>query len=278
MNVKTAIGKSKLLSYGAIGMRNLVDILDKNKTKIALTAAIVGVPTTGYLSFTAGLKASDILREKREDLEMTDPDDKDTKRQVIMETVKEMAPIVTPPVISAIVTEVAIISGHKFALAAQAGLSAACKMAEDALDDYKKQTREVVGDEKADEIDRSVAEKRFTDCMNAPDGGYIIETGFGDQLFQDFTTGLIYRSSINAHDKNINILNRELLDGRYVTFGEYLDINHLPSYIGCAEELGWNADWGMVEPIYEPIALSSDETAFSVRFRVGPKAMYRDRY
>lgn len=267
----------KLVATAKAGFHDLGQMIGRNKEKIALTAAIIGVPTTGYLGFRAGLKAAYVLDQAKADLAITDEDDKETRRAVMLEAAKAMAPIVLPPLAATAVTEAAIISGHKFALAAQAGLTAACKMSEDALEAYKQQVRTTAGDDIANEVDKNVATERFNDTLKN-NSSYIIETGNGGQLFQDFTTGIIFRSSIPAIEKAISECNFEMMNSRFVSLGEYLDANKLPSWIGCAEELGWCADWGLIEPIFEPIALPNDETAYSVRFRIGPRAMYKDGY
>ncbi len=229
-----------------------VNFADEHQREIMLGGAIAGTVVTAVLSWKAGIKADKVLSEqkkKMEDLETdTDLYDeeqlKEEKKQVTIETVKKMAPIVAPPVIAATGTIVAVCAGYKSASKQIATLSALYSMSEKALADQLEKTKEIAGPKKAQEIADALTEKKVKDTPI--DKNTIINTGKGTTLCLDDMSGRYFYSSAEEIKKACNTINKRMMDEYYISLNELYDELGLPE-ITLGEDVGFNIDDGLID-------------------------------
>lgn len=214
------------------------------RSPVILTGlAVAGVVTTVVLAVRASKEFEEAKKEREEALNNVEetaknaenPDQesvKEERKKINWIFAKKIAKVFLPTFISATLTIGCIIGGQVISLRKQAALAAAYSVSESTLKDYTKKTRDIAGDEKADEIERAVAEKSISK-------GSIIDTGLGDDLFYDRCTGRMFRASTAAIEKAVNTVLREVSGKFSANLNTFYDALNLPN-AGLGEAFGWD--------------------------------------
>lgn len=122
-----------------------------------------------------------------------------------------------------------------------AALATAYKLSETALDEYREQVVETIGEKKEKDIQAKVNEKQIE---KAPvDQSNIINTGRGNTLFLDPLSQRYFRSDLEFIRRAENNINKEILHSIYGT----MNINEFYDEIGIdrtetGDMMGWNTD------------------------------------
>lgn len=145
-----------------------------------LTVGITsGVVLTGVLSFKAGTKAGMILREKKKDWEDTEPDDKETKKEIVIETIKELAPKVIPPLIIGGLTIFGVWRSYSISTSKIATLTSIAGITSKQIKDIHDELNETYGEKKAKQIRDRAMQRRYS--SEHPNDGeeckYLIDCG-----------------------------------------------------------------------------------------------------
>lgn len=231
-----------------------INFADEHQREIMLGGAIAGTVVTAVLSWKAGIKADKVLAEQKsamqfiedtaESQELTEEELKAKRKEITVETVKRMAPIVAPPVIAATGTIVAVCAGYKSASKQIATLSALYSMSEKALADQLEKTKEIAGPKKAQEIADALTEKKVKDTPI--DKNTIINTGHGTTLCLDDMSGRYFYSSAEEIKKACNTINKRMMDEYYISLNELYDELGLPE-ITLGDDVGFNIDDGLID-------------------------------
>ena len=234
---------------------NAVSDFAKKHEGTILTCCTVGSTLAAvYLTFKATPKLMDKLDELK-DTDMTN-----------FEKAKEIAPIIAGP---AIATAGAV----GFAICNNVRTADKVKNAFNMMSLYKtvddtrkKYTEEIVGEEKAKEIEQKV-------IHDIPDAAFI-HTGYGEELFYDELTNSWFYSNVHAVNKAITELNKELM---YEAVGVEDYVTALG--INCPSALKnnyWNIERDAddrIEVEFEPAKLY-DERLYRIIKLVGPDPKY----
>ena len=194
---------------------------------------IAGMITTTVLAVRATPKAMSLIEEKKNE-EWTD-------ELSPLEIIK----IAWKPYIPAIVTgatSVACIIGASSVNAKRnAALTAAYKLSETALTEYREKVVETIGEKKEQIVRDKVAEERVK--KNPVSKNEVIVTGNGKTLCFDPISGRYFMSSIEAIKRAENELNKQLLHDifGYVSLNDFYDELGLDRTI-VGNDLGWNTD------------------------------------
>ena len=258
--------------------------VDEHQREIMLGSAIAGTILTAVASWKAGIKADKILAEQREKMdtlksdfeaedvtEMTEEEFGDKKKEITIETVKRMAPVVAPVALSATGTIVSVIGGYKVASKQIATLSALYSMAKESLGDYQDKAKEMLGDKKAGELHDKVKEGKILD--NPPtEGDTIINTGKGTTLCLDDWSGRYFYSSPEEVRKAFNIINKRMMDEYYISLNELYEELGLPD-IKLGEDIGFNVDDGLIDIDHLFVAAlhNNNTPILSLDYDVSPK-------
>jgi hypothetical protein len=90
--------------------KDLAKATDKNSPAILTGIAVVGLVTTAVLAWKAAPKAQKIVEEHKERVDRLGGDvSEEEKREETVEVIKEMAPVVAPPIVMGAVTAACII-------------------------------------------------------------------------------------------------------------------------------------------------------------------------
>lgn len=236
-----------------------VKFADEHQREIMLGGAIAGTVVTAVLSWKAGIKADRVLAEQRNkriliddgimnETEIHGSYDEEAydkaKKDLTIETVKKMAPIVAPPVLAATGTIISVVAGYKVASTQIATLSALYSMSEKALADQLEKTKEIVGPKKAQEIADAITDKKVKETPI--DKNTIINTGKGTTLCLDDMSGRYFYSSAEEIKKACNTINKRMMDEYYISLNELYDELGLPE-ITLGEDVGFNIDDGLID-------------------------------
>jgi hypothetical protein len=232
-----------------------VQFADKHQREIMLGGAIAGSVVTAVLSWKAGIKADEILKEQKEKIAGNEEDmtkegaDEaqiaDMKREVTIETAKKLAPVVAPPALALTSTIIAIVCGYNAASAQIATLSALYNMSEKALSEQLEKTKELIGPKKAQQITDEIAADHVKN--NPPEKQeVIINTGRGTTLCYDKSSGRYFYSSPEDIRKSCNTINKRMMDEYFISLNELYDELGLPD-IGLGEDIGFNIETGLID-------------------------------
>lgn len=238
--------------------KSIIRFGSEKSNVISGVAAIGGVVLTAVLAYKARPKADRIIfdqKEKLDELEevvnIPEEEMKRCKREITVETVKRLVPVLGPAVMSGVATcglmGFSIISGEKKI----ASMTALAAISETAYKELYDKTKEIVGEEKAEEIrvkaleeaakktnPEIAKEEEDNDVKEIDD--FILQAAGGNQLFYDPSTGRVFKSDVDTITRACDTLTRRIKNGMepYFTYNEFYREILLPS-IFFGEEFGW---------------------------------------
>lgn len=169
----------------------------------------VGVAVTGVLSARAAVEADHDIQEEQAKCE--EPIGK-------KEAVKLTWTRYIPAVLSGALTIAAIVASHKLSAKEIAALSATCTYLAANRNKLEEKIRERYGDEELEDIHTEVTKELMSRTVS---GNVSVEnTGHGNLLCLDGYSGRYFRSSKEAVDDAIAILNDEYCQGEYLSFND----------------------------------------------------------
>lgn len=248
-------------------VNNVMDFTKKNEPAILTGAGVAGVFITAWMAFKAGPKAQAII-EKYE----SQPKAKGSTKEMV----KELAPVVLPPVGMAVATSVAIIGSNKVSSKRIAVLSAAYTMSSDALKDYQNKVAEVVKPEKVQKVKEAIAQEKLDKNPITPSTDVIV-TGDGDVLCMDCYSGRYFRSNAQKIGQAINELSADLQTDMYVSLNDLYSKLNMPS-VPMGDDFGWNIDdlaRGQLEIGITACLTPDKQPCLVVNYDVSPREDFR---
>lgn len=206
--------------------------------------AIAGVVVTAYAAYKAGPKAGKILAAKRRDMKDCAPDDKAAKRTVMKEAVKEMIPVVAPPIIMGATTIGCIVGSHKISARRLAVVSAAYSLSESAVKDLGGKMEEMLGEKKAravrDAIMKDKLDKAELPKMDGATPAVIIPGSY--VLCRDLYTKQYFHSNAEKINRAIGQMNVDILTRDFVSLNDLFDEIDSPELERCplGDDIGWH--------------------------------------
>lgn len=213
--------------------------------ELLISLGVVGMSTSTILAVKSTPKAIQLIEEKKEDLGVTCL----TKKEVIEAAWKAYIPTVGLGIVSI----ACITLGTTKSLKRNTALATVYALSESTLKDYQRKTVELAGKEKAEEINREVAKGRVkeTVVINQNDcNDYVASTGEGDYLIFDTLSGRYFRSSMNAIDRSVNYINRQLRTEHTMTVNDFYNEINIPT-VGIGHYLGWKLEQEDLEIRYD---------------------------
>lgn len=211
--------------------------LSKHSPEILTGLGIAGMISTTVLAVKATPKALRLIDEAKHE------EHKDTLTPI--ETVK----VAWKPYIPAIVTGAAsvtcLIGASSVSLKRNAALTAAYKLSESALSEYREKVVETIGEKKEKAVREKIAEDRIAN--NPVDKGTVYMTDKGHALCFEPLSGRYFYSDIDKIKAAINNLNERMLND---PFG-YMSLNDLYDeleleHTSQGDSLGWNISNGII--------------------------------
>lgn len=212
--------------------------------ELLISAGVVGMASSTVLAVQATPRALQLMEDKKSEMGVTYL----TKKEIVETTWKSYMPAAGLGVVSA----ACIILGTTKNIKRNTALATVYALSENTLREYQKKTIEVVGEEKAEEIKREVSKSRLRDDVEETNdnGDYITFTGNGDTLMYDTLSGRYFKSSTNAIDRAVNLINKHLLNEHMMTVNDFYNEIGIPT-IGAGCVIGWKSEKEMMELRYE---------------------------
>ena len=196
---------------------------------ILTATACIGVGATAVMCGKNTLAARDILEAYDEE----NPD-ATTKDRVL-----KAAPAYIPTIILATATIACIIGARTTSAKQTAALASAYTIATEAAARYRDKVIEVVGEEKAKEVDEKIADAQLKAHPLSEQQPIIV--GTGKVLCFDTLSSRYFMSDMETLRKVQNDMNRIILDDMFASLNDfYYRIGLDPMNLG--EELGWTID------------------------------------
>lgn len=229
------------------GITKVYEFGSKHSHIISAGVGIVSIVATGYFAYKARPKMDAILDEAREKMDalnskandISEEEYKKEKRVIVVETVKKATPVLAPAVISGVTGSAAnCFSAVQNArnIKKIAEVSAFASMNELAYSELYSKTKEIVGEEKMQEIKQQIDQDRIDaiseyGTMSISQSGFY-DTGLGVDPWYDRFSGMLFYCSEKAIREKILECKEGLIDGEpYFVMNELYSKLHLPQTI-----------------------------------------------
>lgn len=237
--------------------------LSKHSPEILMSIGIAGMVTTAVLTGKASVKASKLIEEKKEELQV----DKLTP----VDTVKTTWKCFAPAVATGIASTACLIGSHSVSARRTAALATAYKISETALAEYKDAVIETIGEKKEELVRDNVAKKQIE--KNPVANKEVIVTNKGNTLCLDTLSGRYFRTDIDKVKATVNDINRRMVYDHYISLNDfYAEIGLEETRLG--ELLGWSLDDGLIELDFSAQVTQYDEPCLVLNYSVAPSYDY----
>lgn len=259
-------------------IKNLFDkvltFTKEHNPEILVGLGVAGMMTSTVLAVKATPKALDIMEDKKADLGVTYL----TRKEIAQATWKLYAPSIGVGLASA----ACIILGTSKSIKRNTALATVYALSESTLREYQSKAKEMLGEEKAAELDREVAKARVrkrevTTIVETEGSEYIHHTGNGDTLVYDTLSGRYFRSSRNAIESAVNSINKSLLNDYITTLNEFYNEMCVPT-IGAGSLIGWKSDKELLEVSFESDVDQNGNPYLVLSYKNRPIPVYDYRY
>ena len=225
-----------------------------------------GMITTVIMAVKATPKATQLLlnAEEQKGDELTN-----------VEKVKVVLPVYWPAAAVGVGTITCFICANSTNLRRQAALASAYSLSENTLKEYQNKVLDTIGKRK----EKSIRDELAKDHLNSNplnDEQQVIIAG-GETLCYEEITGRYFKSDIEKIRKVENEINKELLQTGYITLNQiYYELGLKPINIG--DDLGWNAENGLIEFDYSSQLTSNSVPCLVINFKIQPIGSFRNWY
>lgn len=246
----------------------------EHNPEILVGLGVVGMMSSTVLAVKATPKALDIMEDKKADMGVTYL----TRKEIAQATWKLYAPSIGVGLASA----ACIILGTSKSIKRNTALATVYALSESTLREYQSKAKEMLGEEKAAELDREVAKSRVrkrevTTIVETEGSEYIHHTGNGDTLVYDTLSGRYFRSSRNAIESAVNSINKSLLNDYIMTLNEFYNEMGVPT-IGAGSLIGWKSDKELLEVSFESDVDQNGNPYLVLSYKNRPIPVYDYRY
>ena len=207
----------------------------KNAPSLLTGAGFTGVFVSAYMAYKAGPKAEEIILHHRLNI-----DAGADKKEETVKMVKEIAPVILPPIGMAVATGACVLGANSIASKRLAVLSAAYSISETALKDYQNKVAEMVDPKKMTKIKEGLAKDKMDKNPINPKTE-VLMTGDGDVLCMDCYSGRYFRSNAQKIGQAINELSADLQTDMYVSLNDFYNKLNIPA-VPMGDDFGWNID------------------------------------
>lgn len=240
----------------------------KHSPEILIGMGVTGMIASTVLAVRATPKALELIEDKKDELDV----DWLTKKEIVEAAWRPYVPSIALSVVSA----ACIIGGTTTNLKRNAALATVYSISENTLKEYQRRTVEIVGEEKAKEIEREVSRGKAREnisIVSTDDSQFLCNTGDGNTLFYDTLSGRYFRSSVNSVDRAINNINKMMLTEHYITINEFYNELGIPT-IGAGSLIGWIIDREMADISYDSDLDENGNPYVVIEYKNKPRPLY----
>lgn len=243
-------------------LKGIMGAIKKHGPEILIGTAIAGMAASIIFAIKATPDCNDELEEARKESE-ENGEELEKKEEAII-----FAKHYAPTIILFLVSSAAIIGSSAIHNKRNAALAIALQAGETAAIEYKQIVKRVVGDEKAEEIERTYKEEHKEE-RSSP----IIISGDKYWVLDEFTNTL-FESNIQTIIGAANSANRRMRDEIYISMNEWYDELDLPN-CGSNSAFGWNIDRGYIDPVFDAKIIDGKPVVI-MNYSLEPRDDFRD--
>lgn len=251
--------------------------LTKHSPEILTGIGIAGMVTTTVLAVKATPKALRLIedekcRQNRELIQEAEESGAEMCRQVghlkPMDMIKTTWKCYVPAAITGVASIACLIGANSVSAQRMAALTAAYKISETALTEYREKVVETIGEKKEQVVRDAVAKDKLE--KNPVSRNEVIITETGSTLCYDAYSGRYFKSDRDKILKAINEINSSMLEDGYVSLNSfYYEINLPETKIG--DNVGWRYDKDrFVKPCFSSQLDDTGKPCMVVDFMVAP--------
>lgn len=249
--------------------KNIIAGIKKHKRLILTIVTIAGEAVAIYEAIKNGPTFEKVLEDCKKKKEAGEKID---VKAVAKELAIPAAKVVGPFAVS--VTATVINSkDHKEAIEAVQTLTTLYSATKTGYEEYKKATKEVVGEETEKEIESATYKEKCFSDMKTGQLDQVYHTGHGVTKFFDAWSGRYFISDANYIKKVMNDCNQRLMVENYLSLNEfYEDLDLQP--IDGGKDLGWNSEYGLIDLYIDYVSDEGDQPLGIIKFINAPSWRY----
>lgn len=218
-------------------LKTIQTTANKYLPQILTGVGVAGMIGTTIFAVAKTPKAMMLVEEKKLD----ENKDELTKLEVVEATWKCYVPVVAMGAASTACVVAGCVTGTRRFMA----LSAAYALSENNYKEYKDHVIKALGGETEEDIQDNIIKDDMAKHPVNPNN--IIETGDGNYLCFDKTSGSYFHSSIEHVKASVNEVNRRLIMDSRINLNDLYEELHLPT-TELGDIMGWNITRGLIEP------------------------------
>lgn len=219
--------------------KDVKGVVVKHSPEILTAIGIVGMAGSIVSAVKETPKAVELIKR-----DSTLNHDGDPNAYTKTEAIKSCWKCYIPAAISFTLSTACLIGASETNAKRNTALATAYTISEAALADFKKATKEVVGEKKEKEITDAVAKEKMR--KNPVNNCEVMLTGNGGTLCYETISDRYFYSTIDKIRRIENDLNRRMLDEMFITVNDlFYELGLKP--IKNGDDLGWNVDKGFIE-------------------------------
>ena len=261
----------KDIPWKAIG-KSAIAFTRKHSSTILTGLSCVGTVATAIVTAKNTPKAMILLEQAQMD--------KGDEPLTFKEKVKATWKCYIPTAACAVGSMACSIGSNVTSLKREAALISAYTLAQDAANTYQEKVKETIGERKEKSIaDKAAQEKIKPDRIEEVERCHgVIQTGMGDDLMYDASSGRYFRSRREALERAQVLIQKEISDDGYMSLNEVYDKMGLPN-----TDIGWILGFNRYmrecefEFVYGSDLPTVGPAAIVVQFTDKPKAEYNKR-
>lgn len=239
----------------------------KHAPDILMFAGIAGNTAAIVLAVKATPKAMDILKQKKEELGVEELD--------IPTTIKTAYKPYIPAAITSGVSTGLLIASGKMHLDREIAATVTTQIAMSALDDYKAKAIDIVGKEKAEEIQKA-ANQSLVDRSTSNPIGYWAPYAGGNTLCIDSLTGQKFFCDISIIKDAERDTNDQMRNEGYCSLNDFYCNLGLDPIYPFGDIYGWRWDWanGGLKLSYSSCLIDNFKPCLVINYETMPRTNY----
>lgn len=243
------------------------------KTLVAKSPAIltgvgaVGMVVSTVLAVKATPKALALIdiHHKREEDGFEEPLTK-------TETVKLTWKCYIPSAIMAFASIACLIGANTVNGKQKAALATMYALSETTLHTYKNKVVEMVGEEKAKDVQKAVTQEKIT--ANPVKDKEVIITGKGEHLCYEPLSNRYFKGTRESILQDVNDINRDMQTARYITINDWLSQLDLPPMDrSIGETCGWHIDDYLIDITFSGCVADDGTPCLGLEYLTAPKPL-----
>lgn len=269
-----------------VAAKNLGKVIEKNSPVILAGVSvgcfgggiILAVKSTPKAMMLIEQEAQCKLENEGEDLNEVGWFDGVDPRSVLtpMEMIQTSWKCYIPSIGLFVLGTACIIGSVKMSGAQKVALAGAASFAEKALYDYKQKVIDILGEDKAIEIQESLMKDRLAETPVPEDSSEVVVVGNGKYLCFDSITGRYFRSDKESVRKAMNDFNHDLIGGTFESLNTWFYYLGLPG-VTIGESLGWNSD-RQLDVRFTSMIADTGEPCMVLDYYTLPRSTYIEDY